>query len=103
MLALGNDSDPTTLDAGDGGGCDRNRNSHPRSRPYDSCHWHWYAGPADITGRIARISINLDNWHDVPLAEWLEAKTGRPTTVANDATVRGWGKPCMEPDSPFKI
>ncbi|MEB3338651.1 MAG: ROK family protein, partial [Leptolyngbyaceae bacterium] len=32
-------------------------------------------GPADTTGRIARIAINLCGWHDVPLADWLEAKT----------------------------
>ena len=31
-------------------------------------------GPADASGRIARVAINLQDWHDVPLAEWLEAK-----------------------------
>ncbi|MCY7393714.1 MAG: ROK family protein, partial [Leptolyngbyaceae cyanobacterium CAN_BIN12] len=27
-------------------------------------------GPADATGRIARVAINLKDWHDVPLADW---------------------------------
>jgi len=39
-------------------------------------------GPADASGRIARVAIN---WHNVPLADWLEAKTGLPTVLANDA------------------
>jgi glucokinase len=46
-------------------------------------------GPTDITARIARIAINLVDWQDVPLANWLEAKTGRPTTVENDANCAG--------------
>lgn len=49
-------------------------------------------GPADATGRIARVAINLDNWHDVPLADWLEAKTNYPTIVANDANCAGLGE-----------
>ncbi|MGL4374923.1 MAG: ROK family protein, partial [Microcoleaceae cyanobacterium] len=28
-------------------------------------------GPADADGRIARVAINLANWKDVPLADWL--------------------------------
>jgi len=49
-------------------------------------------GPADVTGRIARVAINLSGWHDVPLADWVEAKTGRPTTIANDANCAGLGE-----------
>lgn len=49
-------------------------------------------GPADAAGRIARVAINLANWHDVPLAEYLEAKTGRPTILANDANCAGLGE-----------
>lgn len=49
-------------------------------------------GPADATGRIARVAINLQNWHDVPLADWLEAKTGRPVVIANDANCAGLGE-----------
>jgi glucokinase len=46
-------------------------------------------GPADAAGRIAKIAINLPEWHDVPLAEWLETKTGKPTVIANDANCAG--------------
>ncbi|NJP08699.1 MAG: ROK family protein [Leptolyngbyaceae cyanobacterium RU_5_1] len=49
-------------------------------------------GPADSAGRIARIAINLPGWHDVPLADWLEAKTGQPVIVANDANCAGLGE-----------
>ncbi|MCC5635089.1 ROK family protein [Nostoc sp. CHAB 5844] len=46
-------------------------------------------GPADAAGRIAKIAINLPGWHDIPLAEWLETKTGKPTVIANDANCAG--------------
>lgn len=46
-------------------------------------------GPVDPAGRIARIAINLKQWRDVPLADWLEAKTGRPTILSNDANCAG--------------
>lgn len=46
-------------------------------------------GPADKTGRIAQIAINLPGWQNVPLADWLEAKTGKPTVIANDANCAG--------------
>jgi glucokinase len=49
-------------------------------------------GPADYSNRIAKIAINLDRWHDVPLADWLEAKTGLPTTIENDANCAGLGE-----------
>jgi glucokinase len=49
-------------------------------------------GPADATGRIAKIAINLPGWVDVPLADWLEAETGKPTVVANDANCAGLGE-----------
>ncbi len=49
-------------------------------------------GPADATGRIARVAINLTDWHDVPLADWIEAKTNRPTVIANDANCAGLGE-----------
>lgn len=49
-------------------------------------------GPADALGRIARVAINLAGWQDVPLAEWLEAKTGRPAIIANDANCAGLGE-----------
>ncbi|KEF43277.1 MAG: ROK family protein [Cyanobium sp. CACIAM 14] len=42
-------------------------------------------GPCDAAGRVARISINLPGWHDVPLADWLEPQIGRPVVLGNDA------------------
>lgn len=49
-------------------------------------------GPTDAEGRIARIAINLPNWVEVPLADWIEAKTGRPTILSNDANCAGLGE-----------
>ncbi len=49
-------------------------------------------GPADAAGRIARVAINLSGWRDVPLADLLEAKTGYPTVLANDANCAGLGE-----------
>ncbi|MFM7363750.1 MAG: ROK family protein [Cuspidothrix sp.] len=49
-------------------------------------------GPADATGRIAKVAINLAGWYNVPLADWLEAKTGKPTILANDANCAGLGE-----------
>jgi glucokinase len=49
-------------------------------------------GPADEMGRIAKVAINLDGWENVPLADWLEAKTGLPTVLANDANCAGLGE-----------
>lgn len=49
-------------------------------------------GPTDADGRIARVAINLTGWQDVPLADWLEAKTGRKTVLANDANCAGLGE-----------
>src|SRR5207237_5635208 len=49
-------------------------------------------GPTDADGRIVRVAINLAGWHDIPLADWLEAKTGCPTVLANDANCAGLGE-----------
>lgn len=49
-------------------------------------------GPVDAAGRVAKVAINLVGWHDVPLADWLEAKTGYPTILANDANCAGLGE-----------
>jgi glucokinase len=49
-------------------------------------------GPADAAGRIALIAINLPEWRHVPIADWLEAKTGKPTVVANDGNCAGLGE-----------
>jgi glucokinase len=42
-------------------------------------------GPCDGAGRVARISINLPGWHDVPLADWLEPQLRRRVVLGNDA------------------
>ncbi|NET08583.1 MAG: ROK family protein [Symploca sp. SIO2B6] len=49
-------------------------------------------GPTDVTGRIATIAINLKDWINVPMAEWLEAKCDRPVMMANDANCAGLGE-----------
>jgi len=59
-------------------------------------------GPADATGRIARVAINLKNWHNVPLAYWLEAKIGIPTILANDANCAGLGEAWLGAGRQFK-
>jgi glucokinase len=42
-------------------------------------------GPTDAAARVARLSINLPGWVDVPLADWLEPRLERRVTLANDA------------------
>ena len=59
-------------------------------------------GPADDAGRIAKIAINLIGWDNVPLANWLEAKTGLPTIVANDANCAGIGEAWLGAGRKFK-
>ncbi|MBI4780222.1 MAG: ROK family protein [Oscillatoriophycideae cyanobacterium NC_groundwater_1537_Pr4_S-0.65um_50_18] len=59
-------------------------------------------GPADAAGRVARIAINLEGWRDIPLADWLEAETGKPTIVANDANCAGMGEYWLGAGKPFR-
>ncbi|MEB3145163.1 MAG: ROK family protein, partial [Cylindrospermopsis raciborskii 1523720] len=49
-------------------------------------------GPVDAAGRVAKVAINLEGWDNVPLAEWLETRTGIPTILANDANCAGLGE-----------
>jgi glucokinase len=49
-------------------------------------------GPADAAGRIARIAINLEDWREVPLADWLEAQCHRRVVLDNDANCAGQGE-----------
>jgi glucokinase len=49
-------------------------------------------GPSDAEGRIAKVGINLKGWYDVPIADWLESKTGLRTIVANDSNCAGLGE-----------
>jgi len=59
-------------------------------------------GPTDAEGRIAKIAINLANWRNVPLADWLEAKTGLSTVLANDANCAGLGEAWLGAGRPFR-
>ncbi|MFM1841437.1 MAG: Glucokinase [Cyanobacteriota bacterium] len=49
-------------------------------------------GPADAQGRIAQLAINLPQWHNVPLADWLEDHAQLPTILENDANCAGLGE-----------
>ena len=59
-------------------------------------------GPACARGRTARVAINLAGWQDVPLADWVEAKTGVPTVLANDANCAGLGEAWLGAGCNFK-
>ncbi len=59
-------------------------------------------GPADAAGRIAKVAINLKGWYDVPLANYIEMKTGKPTIVANDANCAGLGEAWLGAGRRFK-
>lgn len=59
-------------------------------------------GPADATGRIAQLAINLPGWRDVPVADWLETKLGKPTIVGNDANCAGLGEAWLGAGSNFE-
>ena len=49
-------------------------------------------GPTDTSRRIAKKSINLPEWDDVPVADWLESQTGLPTILENDANCAAIGE-----------
>lgn len=49
-------------------------------------------GPSDKTGRIAKLAINLPEWVNIPLADWVEKETCLPTTLSNDANCAGLGE-----------
>ncbi len=59
-------------------------------------------GPADATGRIAKLAINLPEWINVPLADWIEKETGLPTTLSNDANCAGLGEAWLGAGKRFK-
>lgn len=59
-------------------------------------------GPADARGRIAKVAINLVGWQDIPIADWLEKKTGLPTIIANDANCAGLGEAWLGAGKPFQ-
>lgn len=48
--------------------------------------------PGVVTHGIVKTAPNLDpSWHDYPLQKELEKLTGKPTLVANDADIQGYG------------
>jgi glucokinase len=49
-------------------------------------------GPADITGRVAKIAINLEGWIDIPVATIIQERTGVPAIVGNDGNCAGLGE-----------
>ena len=49
-------------------------------------------GPTDTARRVAKKSINLEGWDDVPVADWLENQTKLPTILENDANCAGIGE-----------
>jgi glucokinase len=49
-------------------------------------------GPVDRSGQVARLAINLAGWQDIPIGSWLQAKTGLPTILENDANCAGLGE-----------
>lgn len=49
-------------------------------------------GPADAAGRIAKVAINLVDWQDVAIADYVEKSTSLPTIIANDANCAGLGE-----------
>lgn len=59
-------------------------------------------GPTDRTRRIARKSINLPGWDDVPVADWLEAQTGLPAMLENDANCAAMGEAWLGAGKNFK-
>jgi glucokinase len=59
-------------------------------------------GPADASGRIALKAINLQGWHNVHVSDYLEAKTGKATIIANDANCAGLGEAWLGAGRRFK-
>ncbi|BFM39240.1 ROK family protein [Synechocystis sp. LKSZ1] len=49
-------------------------------------------GPTDASRRLAKLAINLPQWHNVPLADWLETAIGLPVVLENDANCAGLGE-----------
>ncbi|MEL6927527.1 MAG: ROK family protein [Cyanobacteria bacterium J06600_6] len=59
-------------------------------------------GPTDKARRIARKSINLPGWDNVPAADWLETQTGLPTMLENDANCAAIGEAWLGAGKEFK-
>jgi glucokinase len=59
-------------------------------------------GPSDAMGRVARYALNLEGWTEVPLADRLEALTGKLTVVSNDANCAALGESWLGAGRPFQ-
>jgi glucokinase len=59
-------------------------------------------GPSETAGRVARYALNLEGWTDVPLADRLEASTGKLTIVSNDANCAALGESWLGAGRPFQ-
>ncbi len=59
-------------------------------------------GPTDTARRIAKKSINLPSWDDVPVADWLETQTGLATMLENDANCAAVGEAWLGAGKQFK-
>ncbi|MGL5032492.1 MAG: ROK family protein [Microcystaceae cyanobacterium] len=59
-------------------------------------------GPADATGRIAQLAINLPHWENIPLADWLEKASNLPVILENDANCAGLGEAWLGAGQKFK-
>ena len=59
-------------------------------------------GPTDPQRRIAKKSINLPGWDDVPVADWLEEQTNLPTMLENDANCAAIGEAWLGAGQPFQ-
>ncbi len=59
-------------------------------------------GPTDTTRRIAKKSINLPSWDNVPVADWLETQTGLATMLENDANCAAIGEAWLGAGKQFK-
>jgi glucokinase len=59
-------------------------------------------GPADAAARVARYALNLEGWVDVPVADRLEALTGKLTVVSNDANCAALGEAWIGAGRAFK-
>jgi len=70
--------------------CGRNggRDRPTRSYPTKHCYWVGTPGPADASGRSPELRLTSLTG-TMSLADWLEAKTGLPTVLANDANCAG--------------
>lgn len=49
-------------------------------------------GPIDITSHTVRFAPNLRGWQDVPVAELLSRRLGRPVLIGNDANLATLGE-----------